>query len=212
MSTNEKPSPQRAPSRRAFLGSIALAAAGPLAGCPPGRAGGDDDDSATGPCLETEPDIQGPFYREDAPFREDLNPNGLSGTPLTIEGRVFGDDCATPLAGAVVDVWHCSEDGAYDNASGDFELRGRVRTDSDGMYVYTTIRPGRYLNGAEYRPMHVHYLVTADDHEELVTQLYFEGDEFIASDPWATAARAIPLSDDGNGGLIGTFDIVLARS
>src|SRR5690606_21305128 len=47
----------------------------------------------------------------------------------------------------------------------------------------------------------------------LVTQLYFEGDEYIAADPWASqpdaAERIIPLNPIGGGQREGVFDIVL---
>jgi protocatechuate 3,4-dioxygenase beta subunit len=205
-------------TRRGLLSKLSIAlgfvATTPLTACIPTL---DDDDSAIGDdddavftCEETQEDIMGPFHREDAPFRDDLNPNSLTGTPLYIEGRVFSEDCVTPLADAVVDVWHCTSAGDYDNESDEFELRGQVTTDRDGRYAYVTIQPGRYLNGNQYRPMHIHYRIAAADHEELVTQLYFEGDEFIPDDRWATPERSIPLSDDGEGGLVGTFDIVLA--
>jgi protocatechuate 3,4-dioxygenase beta subunit len=209
-------------TRRQVLHQLSVAcgfvATSSLAACRPDIVESDDDDAmaddddAVISCEETEEDILGPFYREDAPFRQDLNPNDLPGTALYIEGRVLRDDCVTPLAGATVDVWHCTSVGDYDNESEEFELRGRLTTDEDGRYAYITIQPGRYLNREQYRPMHIHYFVQAADHDELVTQLYFEGDPFIDDDPWATAARSIPLSDDGEGGLMGTFDIVLVGS
>ena len=205
------------PTRRGFLGrataALGLVAAGSMSGCATRGAGGgaaSGGGTDPGPCVTTGEDILGPFHRDDAPFRQDLNPGDVDGTPLIIEGRVFSEDCTTPLANAVVDVWHCTPDGDYDNDTSAFELRGRIRTDASGYYVFSTVQPGRYLNGAELRPMHIHYRVEAEDHVELVTQLYFAGDEFIDSDPWATEERAVPLTDDGDGGLVGTFDIVLA--
>ena len=48
---------------------------------------------------------------------------------------------------------------------------------------------------------------------EVTTQLYFEGDDSIPSDPWASNTnsqnRIIPLIDDNNGDLHGVFDITL---
>src|ERR1043166_10300312 len=49
---------------------------------------------------------EGPFYKPGTPERRVLRDAATIGTPLTLRGRVFADDCR-PLAGAVVDVWSC---------------------------------------------------------------------------------------------------------
>ncbi|MCH8330212.1 MAG: catechol 1,2-dioxygenase, partial [Bacteroidetes bacterium] len=58
---------------------------------------------------------------------------------------------------------------------------------------------------------HIHFKITASDHKELVTQLYFQGDPFIDDDPWASDKdaedRIIVLDEDNNGNKSGTFDI-----
>ena len=166
-------------------------------------------------CEETTEDIAGPFYRENPPWRVNLA-DGELGTPLTIRGVVYADDCQTPLQNAVVDVWQADTSGAYDNSSEAFRLRGQMQTNAQGEYEYKTILPGRYRNGATYRPRHIHYQVqhTTEAQNEpttLITQLYFEGDEYLASDPWAEKSRTIAL-EEVNGEFEGIFDIVLAVS
>ena len=73
--------------------------------------------------------------------------------------------------------------------------------------------PGRYLNGNQYRPSHIHFRVTAPDHVELVTQLYFQGDPYIPIDPWANdpdaVLRILPFVEE-NGVKILTFEIILS--
>jgi protocatechuate 3,4-dioxygenase beta subunit len=72
-----------------------------------------------------------------------------------------------------------------------------------------TVLPGRYPNGRSFRPRHIHYKVRAPGFPELTTQLYFEGDEFITTDPWARVSRSIiPLRRD-SAGARGTFDLIL---
>lgn len=163
-------------------------------------------------CIETTADIKGPFYREDPPSRINIA-QGEVGTPLTIRGKVFANDCETPLNEAVVDVWQADNSGGYDNSSDEYRLRGQMKTNSQGEYEFQSILPGRYLNGSTYRPRHIHYSISysisPDQTTTLVTQLYFEGDEFLETDPWAEESRTIPL-EDTNGRFIGTFDIVLA--
>ncbi len=161
-------------------------------------------------CMVTEDNILGPFYKAGAPFESDLAA-GLDGELMLIQGTVFGCDCVTPLAGAIVDVWQADSDGAYDNAG--FVLRGKIETDADGRYAFYTVKPGWYLNGAQYRPAHIHYKVSHADGVALTTQLYFEGDPYIPIDPFVKDSLVIPLAPgdvNGSQGLIGTFDVVLA--
>ena len=221
--------PQNRASRRGFLqasGLVALA----LSGCAPtlsddddsagdddddddsagddDDATGDDDDDSAASCSVTEDNIEGPFYREDAPFRGDLNATGTEGISLQISGQVLGPDC-TPLAGAIVDIWHADPDGEYDNSTADFDFRGRVEADAEGRYAYTTLLMGRYPNNGTYRPRHIHYRVSAAGHRTLVTQLYFTGDEFIEGDPFVEKELITDLTGSDDSGYTGTFDIVL---
>ena len=49
----------------------------------------------------------------------------------------------------------------------------------DGSYTFKTIIPGFYpanLNSGWFRPPHIHFMVSAMGHEQLVTQMYFKGD------------------------------------
>ncbi len=202
------------PSRRSFLGHAALASLA-LPGClPPSQAppsddddsaptdddddssSVDDDDDSADPaaCEPTEDNIEGPFFREEAPVREDLNVFDDAGEPLQIEGRVLDPDCQ-PLVGAEVEVWHCAPTGDYDNESDAFEWRGRAFTDDQGRYRFQTVVPGRYLNGDEYRPAHVHYKVHAEGHESLTTQLYFEGDPYNGVDGFIRDSLIRPVVD-----------------
>ncbi len=181
-----------------------------------GSGGGLAECKAQGPtpgCKVTDDNILGPFYKADAPFRSDIT-EGSAGTALRVRGTVYGCDCQTPLAGAVVDVWQANDAGAYDNAG--FVLRGRVKTDAQGRYEVTTILPGLYLNGSTYRPRHVHYKVSHAEGVSLTTQLYFEGDPWIASDAFVKPSLIRPLVESvGTGGKKQydvTFDVVLTGS
>ena len=188
-------------SRRAFLGAAGTFAAAGLLGARP---------QETPKSLPiTESNIEGPFYRKDAPFRSKLA-EGMKGKSLIVEGHVLSPD-GTPLIDAVVDIWHASAEGEYDNKSPNFFLRGRIRTDRNGLYRYETLLPGQYDLGEAKRPAHVHYKVSADDHRALTTQLYFQGDPWIDRDPFVRKSLVMKLN--GRCGLFGTtFDIVLAKA
>lgn len=151
---------------------------------PPGRPPG----APSRVCAGTEASIEGPYYREGAPERADLTERGTPGVPLEIEGRVTSIDCKTPLAGVELDVWQADHSGHYDNDGsmppGRVLLRGKLRTDDDGRYRVKTIVPGRYLNGRQYRPAHVHVKLRAPGHPLLTTQLYFPDDPYNEIDPF----------------------------
>lgn len=142
--------------------------------------------------CKTQRDQEGPFYKADAPQRSIIEKDGV---PLTIEGRIFqGSDCKTPVAGAIVDIWHCDRNGDYDNEG--FKCRGMVKTDGTGGYSFTSIFPPSYGN----RPRHIHVKVRAEGFEELTTQIYFKGDKNIQNDfaRNADASRIIDLVTEGN--------------
>jgi len=166
-------------------------------------------------CELTTDDILGPYYDENAPFRTELAPLDEPGTRITISGIITGDDCETPLPNTLVEVWHANADGCYsifqmcdtgNSENDEFHLRGKMLTNAEGYYEFHTIQPGHY----QTRPKHFHIKFTAQDGTTLITQLYFEGDPFIASDPWAQNAgdRILPLTETENG-LIGEFNTIL---
>lgn len=168
-------------------------------------------------CATTHDNIEGPFYRTGAPERWDLTTPGLKGTPLDIEGRVFAADCRTPLGDAELDVWQADDEGHYDNepgtprsprSSAGMWLRGRLRTDGDGRYRVKSILPGRYLNGRQYRPAHVHVKLRAKDYRTLTTQLYFPDDPFNGIDPFIHPSLVMDVKKAG-GVLKARFDFVL---
>ncbi len=218
-------------TRRRFLfdtavASAALAVPGTLLGgacaeaqprprrAAPGRPRG----PAPAICRLTEDNIEGPYYRPGAPWRANLADARTPGTRLLVTGAVRSTDCRTALAGAVVDVWHASADGHYDNdGSGalpvdQFVFRGRLHTGADGRFALHTIIPGRYLNGPQYRPSHVHVKVRAAGHAPLTTQLYFDGDPYNAVDPWVKRSLVLRLESAADRGKAAEFDFTLART
>ncbi|MSP25917.1 MAG: hypothetical protein EXR75_12305 [Myxococcales bacterium] len=179
-----------------------------------GNAGGGGDPVPL-ECTPTADNLLGPYYRAGAPFRDDLTEPAMAGTRVSVRGRVFGPDCER-LAGAVLDVWQADDTGGYDNdgvgdpADGAYVLRGKIVSDAEGHYAFRTIIPGNYLNGAQYRPAHIHVTTSADGYEPLTTQLYFESDPYNAIDPFIIDSLIMNLSEGVNGELEAAFDFVLA--
>ena len=169
-------------------------------------------------CVPTDPNPAGPFYLPGAPFGERIAHPDEPGQPLEISGRILSratDDCS-PVGGAVVEVWHASDQGVYYGLEGGaapepFSLRGSVRTDAEGLYAFRTILPGRYpLSRSRFRPRHIHYRISGPDHRTLVTQLYFGGDPWLQGDPLVRPSLVIDL-EERKGVLHGVFEAVLDR-
>lgn len=170
----------------------------------------------------TEDNILGPFHREGAPFRAKVTPPYEPGTVLVISGRVWGHDTRKPLPNAVIDVWQANARGRYDNddpnnppAANVFKNRARLIADENGYYEYETIHPGAYqIAPRQWRPNHIHYLVRHPQYRQLITQLYFRGDEHQKTDPWIRESLIIALREhktaDNRAYKTGTFDIILA--
>jgi protocatechuate 3,4-dioxygenase beta subunit len=189
-----------------------------LVGCAEQRGAGDAAPAAdaagppadASPCPRTEDNIEGPFYTPGAPPDADLVEPGEPGVRLHLSGRVYGNATCGPLPGAIVDVWHCDDAGAYDEVG--YAHRGVLVCGDDGRYTLETIIPGHYLNGAVYRPAHIHVKVGATGHQLLTTQLYFEGDPYNEGDPYIRDSLIMPLVTEDDGSRTAVFDFVLLPS
>jgi hydroxyquinol 1,2-dioxygenase len=149
----------------------------------------------------TEATVLGPFYRPGAPEVPPMTniAGNIAGDPVLVSGKV-SDMEGTPIAGALLDIWQATGEGFYDlqleSLDGEMGLRGKIRSDSQGCYAFRTIKPSSYpiphdgpagsllrqLGRHPYRPAHIHYIISADGYQPIVTQLFVEGDEYLGSD------------------------------
>jgi len=172
--------------RRSFLGaSLSTLVLGALT--PSLLAHAQSPDTERCP-VRTEPNIEGPFFRPNAPLRATLSRG------LILTGVVRDTRCR-PMRDAVIEVWQANPAGDYD-LNGDV-FRGRLRTDAAGAYRIETTTPGRYLNGGVYRPAHIHVKVHANGRPSLTTQLYFPGDPYADADPWFRESLVIRYAPFG---------------
>ena len=162
----------------------------------------------------TTTDILGPFYRPGAPLRADIVQQGTKGKILHFSGTVFKKDGKTPVNNVLVEIWHCNEDGVYDNTSDDYIYRAAWKTGVDGKYNFRTILPVPYKVGAtQTRPAHIHMRISGTDQQDLVTQIYFKGDSNIEKDLSASDKRSLnrilEVSNNDKNEKVVKFDIVL---
>jgi protocatechuate 3,4-dioxygenase beta subunit len=146
-------------------------------------------------------ELTGPLYGESAigPLDNDLTRNAVvNGEPIgeriIVTGRVL-DDAGRPVPNALVEIWQANATGRYRHRvdqhpaplDPNFAGGGRVLTDKEGEYRFTSIRPGAYpwLNHDNaWRPPHIHFSVFGTQFiSRLVTQMYFPGDPLLALDP-----------------------------
>jgi len=162
----------------------------------------------------TTTDILGPFYRPGAPFKTNLVQPGTKGETLHFSGTVIGKDGKTPVKEALVEIWHCDETGTYDNTSDNYVYRASAKTSADGKYHFTTIMPVPYAAGQTLvRPAHIHMRISAKGVQDLVTQIYFKGDKYIAGDISAkdpsALNRVLDMTKNAKNEIVVKFDVYL---
>ncbi|MEU3340300.1 dioxygenase [Streptomyces sp. NPDC006668] len=149
----------------------------------------------------TESTVLGPFHMVESPQRASGDSIDLLGgdKPCVVSVRVTSAD-GTPLTGASVDVWQCTEDGFYDVQQPDVQPPGNGRglfpTDDEGRVWFRTVIPSHYpiptdgpvgvlLDASErhpYRPAHIHFIVEADGHRPLTTHIFVADGPYLDSD------------------------------
>ena len=145
----------------------------------------------------------GPFYTPNSPRRSSLIEPGAPGVRLILSGRVWSTACR-PVAGALIDIWHCDAQGEYDSSG--YRYRGHLFADADGAYRLETIVPGRYPG----RTRHIHVRLQAPGGAPLTTQLYFPGEPGNADDAiWRRELEIAPDTRAGDAPRAGRFDFVL---
>ena len=144
---------------------------------------------------------EGPYYKAGTPERTSLLEAGITGTKLVVSGYVLATNCQ-PVAGALLDFWHCDDAGVYDNTG--FKLRGHQFADDEGRYTLETILPGVYTG----RTRHIHVKVQAPNQPVLTTQLYFPNEAQNASDGIYNPVLEMDVQDAADG-KTGAFNFVL---
>lgn len=148
----------------------------------------------------TSSSVLGPFHvlgAPELPVGGDLKKDN-EGATVVLEGRVRTPD-GEPIEGAVIELWQTATNGLYSNqdpAQPEYNLRCSMTVGEDGRYALTTVKPSPYkipddgpvgdllraTGRNAWRPSHLHFIVVADGHKSLVTEVFAEGDPYIDSD------------------------------
>jgi protocatechuate 3,4-dioxygenase beta subunit len=108
-------------------------------------------------CLPIAADMEGPFYKPNAPRRQS------TGRGLEVKGKVKSANSCAVISGARIEWWQANPKRKYDDT-----YRGTTFTKSDGTYRFETNFPPGYYG----RPPHIHFKVFAPGHRTLTTQIY----------------------------------------
>jgi protocatechuate 3,4-dioxygenase beta subunit len=120
-----------------------------------------------------------------------IAPSTEPGTPLVIHGRVYRPDGTTPAPGIIVFAYHTDATGLYDAPSAgphSWRLRGWVRTDADGRFEFTTIRPAPYPS--RRTAAHVHVTIEGPGVPRQPAGLVFDGDPLLTEDERQQSVKA----------------------
>jgi protocatechuate 3,4-dioxygenase alpha subunit len=145
--------------------------------------------------IPTPSQTVGPFFHLalDRPDWSDLTRDGPAGERIVVTGQVRDGD-GMPVADACLELWQANAAGRY--AHPDDERRdkpldpnfrgfGRVSTDADGRFRFTTIRPGAVPGrGNALQAPHIAVAVFARGLlRQLVTRIYFADEPMNETDP-----------------------------
>jgi protocatechuate 3,4-dioxygenase beta subunit len=208
------------PTRRHFLGALALGGAGVMA---PGAFAEE--------LIRTAAVEEGPFYPDKLPLDtdNDLLVVNDSLTPAVgqvthLSGRLLNSS-GSPIRNALIEIWQVDSTGTYLRARGtrkgpydaNFQGFGRFLTGSSGEYYFRTIKPVAY----DARPApHVHFAVKMKGRPKWTTQLFIKGDPGNQRDGLyrnlhnprerdSVTVDFVPVGSSRVGELAAKFDIVM---
>ncbi len=157
-------------------------------------------DMVNSPDNGTPSSVLGPFHilgAPDVPVGVDLIGNN-EGQAVVVGGRVLTPQ-GDPIKGAELEIWQTADNGLYSNqdtAQPEYNLRAHMRTDADGRYLFSTVRPAPYTVPDDgpvgellhatgrhpWRPSHLHFIVQADGYRSLVTEVFPSDDPYLDED------------------------------
>lgn len=137
----------------------------------------------------TAPEMEGPFFPVDVNIERDVDLTRLAGRSaraagqiIQVRGRVV-DVNGQPISGAQLELWQANAAGRYahpeDPAEAaldpNFQGYAILQTGADGVFAFTTVKPGAYNSPVGVRTPHLHWKIAAGA-RQLSTQMYFPGE------------------------------------
>lgn len=122
---------------------------------------------------------------------QELTTNETQGRRIVLQGRLLDAD-GQPVPDGMIEIWQANAEGKYAHPDDhqtkapdkNFTGFGRVPTDAQGGFRFSTIKPGPvpYLNGSLQAPHIMVQIFARGLLKQLVTRVYFPDDDH-SSDP-----------------------------
>lgn len=124
--------------------------------------------------------------------KDNLVGEGVTGERVVIEGRAF-DGFGKPINDGVIEIWQANAHGKYAHPEDKRDLPlepgfkgfGRIPTDNNGGFRFTTIKPGR-VPGPDGKLQAPHIVVSFFARgllKRVVSRIYFPDEASNAEDP-----------------------------
>ena len=124
-------------------------------------------------------------------YRDNLAGPGVSGERVEIAGRILDGD-GKPVPDGIVEIWQANSQGKYAHpddpqekpTENGFSGYGRVPTNEEGRFRFTTIKPGR-VPGPDGKLQAPHLAVSVFTRgllQRLITRIYFPDEPSNAED------------------------------
>ena len=136
----------------------------------------------------------GPFFNLGLQWlnQDNLAPEGVAGERVSIQGRIFDGD-GVPVPDALVEIWQANSHGKYAHPEDTqnkpldkgFHGYGRVPTSPEGVFRFTTIKPGP-VPGPDVKEQAPHLLISIFMRgllKRLTTRMYFPNESRNTADP-----------------------------
>jgi len=135
----------------------------------------------------------GPFFEIGFSwlYRDNLVAPGVSGEGVEISGRILDGD-GNPVPDGIVEIWQANRHGKYAHPDDPqdkpvepgFSGYGRVPTDEEGRFHFSTIKPGRVPGpDGKLQAPHIEISVfTRGLLQRLITRIYFPDEPSNAED------------------------------
>jgi protocatechuate 3,4-dioxygenase beta subunit len=152
-------------------------------------------------------------------WKTKLAPDDEPGERMIISGTIFKRDGKTPARDVILYVYQTDNRGLYSSAPNQTvakrhgHLRGWVKTDAQGRYEFSTIRPASYPNSQS--PQHIHPIIKEPGLSLYwIDEFVFDDDPFLTEQEKAKQEKrggsgVIKLTKNSDGVWIGKRDIIL---
>lgn len=124
--------------------------------------------------------------------RNNLVPAGFTGEYWTIQGRMLDGD-GVPVSDGMIEIWQADTAGNFPRAEispshsavSEFAGFGRIPTDENGFFQFTTVKPGQTPapQGGLQAPHLVVLVFSRGLLRNLLTRIYFPGEPANTADP-----------------------------